>query len=85
LTGFVEGDTKVISSGDNDALKVYRLSDAFSKETQLPSNQVNVANISGYKEDLDTWFKDTNRGLAPQGHLSKEDIEMLKSLGYANP
>lgn len=85
LTGFVEGDTKVISSGDNDALKVYRLSDAFSKETSLPSNQTNVANLSGYKENLDTWFKDTNRGLEPQGHLSKEDIEMLKSLGYASP
>ncbi len=85
LTGFVLGNLKVVSSGDNDALKVYRLSDVFSKAQRVPSGEVQVAKISGYKEQLDTWFKDTNRGLAPQGHLSKEDVEMLKSLGYANP
>ncbi len=85
LTGFVEGSVKVISSGNNDTLKVYRLSDAYSKEKLLPTNEVKVANLSGYKEDLDTWFKDTNRGLDPQGHLSKQDLEMLKSLGYASP
>jgi arylsulfatase A-like enzyme len=85
LTGFVEGAVKVISSGGNDALKVYRLSDNFSQEKLLPTSDVSVANISGYKENLDTWFKDTNRGLEPQGHLSKQDLEMLKSLGYANP
>ena len=75
----------MISSGNNDTLKVYRLSDAYSKEKLLPTNEVKVANLSGYKEDLDTWFKDTNRGLDPQGHLSKQDLEMLKSLGYASP
>ena len=85
LTGFVEGNLKVISSGDNDALRVYRLSDAFTQAKQLPSGDVSVAKISEYKEDLDSWFKDTNRGLEPQGHLSKQDLEMLKSLGYANP
>lgn len=85
LTGLVEGNTKVISTGDNDPLKIYRLSDAFSEAQQLPANKVNVAKISEYREDLDSWFKQTNRGLDPQGHLSKQDIEMLKSLGYANP
>ena len=85
LQGFVEGNVKVISSGDNKSLRVYRLGDAFSQEKELPSGDVNVANLSGYREDLDTWFKDTNRGLTPQGHLSKQDLEMLKSLGYANP
>jgi arylsulfatase A-like enzyme len=85
LTGFVEGNLKVISSGDNDDLTVYRLSDVFSKAQKVPSGSVEVAKISSYKEQLDTWFKDTNRGLEPQGHLSKQDLEMLKSLGYANP
>ncbi len=85
LQGFVEGNIKVISSGDKNALRVYRLDDAFSQEKELPAGHVKVANLSGYREDLDTWFKDTNRGLAPQGRLSKQDLEMLKSLGYANP
>ncbi len=85
LTGFVEGSTKVISSGSNDSFKVYRLGDAFSQEKQLSSSDVSIANLSGYKEDLDTWFKHTNRGLEPQGRLSKQDLEMLKSLGYSNP
>ena len=85
LRGFVEGDIKVITSGDNDALKIYRLGDAFSQEKQLSSSNVSVANLSGYREDLDTWYKQTNRGLNPQGRLSKQDLEMLKSLGYANP
>lgn len=83
--GFVEGDLKVITSGDNDALKVYRLGDAFSKEKQMASSDVGIANLSGYREDLDNWFKETNRGLSPQGRLSKQDLEMLNSLGYANP
>jgi arylsulfatase A-like enzyme len=85
LRGFVEGDTKVIAPGDSDALKVYRLADAFSQEKQLPSTDVSIVHISAYKENLDTWFKQTNRGLNPQGRLSKQDLEMLKSLGYANP
>jgi len=85
LEGFVEGSTKVIRSMDNNSLKVYRLVDAFSKAKELPPGNVKVANLSGYREDLDTWYKDTNRGLAPQGHLSKQDLEMLKSLGYVNP
>jgi arylsulfatase A-like enzyme len=85
LQGFVEGSIKVITSGDNNALTVYRLGDDFSREKQLPSGDVNVASISGYKEDLDTWFQHTNRGLNPQGRLSKQDLEMLKSLGYATP
>ena len=85
LMGFVMGNLKVVSSGNNDALKIYRLSDVFSKVQQLPSGEVEVAKISGYREQLDTWFKDTNRDLAPQGHLSKQDLEMLKSLGYASP
>lgn len=85
LQGFVEGNIKVIRPGDNNALRVYRLEDGFSQEKQLSSGDVKVADLSGYREDLDTWFKDTNRGLEPQGHLSKQDLEMLKSLGYANP
>ena len=85
LQGFVEGSIKVIRSADNNALRVYRLEDGFTQEKELPSGNVNVANLSGYREDLDTWYKDTNRGLEPQGHLSKQDLEMLKSLGYANP
>ena len=85
LTGFVEGNLKVISSGGPDALRVYRLSDVFSQAQQIPSKGVNLATMTGYREDLDSWFKATNRGLEPQGHLSKEDLEMLKSLGYANP
>jgi arylsulfatase A-like enzyme len=85
LQGFVEGNIKVIRSTDNSALKVYRLQDGFTQEKELSSGDVNVADLSGYREDLDTWYKDTNRGLEPQGHLSKQDLEMLKSLGYANP
>jgi arylsulfatase A-like enzyme len=85
LTGLVEGDLKVISSGNSDALKVYRLSDLFSQETPLSANNVSIVKISEFKEDLDDWFRQTNRGLAPQGHLSQQDIEMLKSLGYASP
>lgn len=85
LQGFVEGNIKVIRSADSNALKVYRLQDGFTQEKELPSSDVNVANLSGYREDLDTWYMDTNRGLEPQGHLSKQDLEMLKSLGYANP
>jgi hypothetical protein len=85
LQGLVEGSMKVIRSGDHNALKVFRLADDFSEEKQLPAGDVSVANISGYKEDLDTWYQHTNRGLSPQGRLSKQDLEMLKSLGYANP
>ena len=85
LMGLVEGNTKVVSSGSQDALKVYRLSDVFSRAEQIPSKEVNLSTLTGYREDLDTWFKATNRGLDPQGRLSKEDREMLKSLGYANP
>ena len=85
LLGFVEGNIKVISSGGQDALQAYRLSDAFSQEQQIPSKGANLATMTGYREDLDSWFKTTNRGLKPQGHLSKEDLEMLKSLGYASP
>ena len=85
LQVFVEGDIKVITSVDNDALKVFRLDNAFSQEKQLQSSDVSIANLSGYREDLDTWFKQTNRGLNPQGRLSKQDLEMLKSLGYASP
>jgi Sulfatase len=85
LQGFVEGDIKVITSGDNDALNVFRLDDAFTQEKQLKSSDVSIANRSGYREDLDTWYKQTNRGLNPQGRLSKQDLEMLKSLGYASP
>ena len=85
LQGLVEGNMKVIRSADNSALKVFRLGDDFSQEKQLSTSDVGVASISGYKEDLDSWFQDTNRGLSPQGRLSKQDLEMLKSLGYANP
>ncbi len=85
LMGLVEGNTKVISSGAPDALKVYRLSDVFSRVQLVPSKDVNLSAMTGYREDLDAWFKKTNRGLEPQGKLSKEDLEMLKSLGYANP
>ncbi len=85
LTGLVDGDLKVISSGSNDALRVYRLSDVFSKAEPIPLKDVTVSNQAGYREDLDSWFKATNRGLKPQGHLSKEDVEMLKSLGYVSP
>ena len=85
MMGFVKGNLKVISSGGNDALTVFRLSDNYSKATQLAIKDVKVADRSAYKEELDNWFKDTNRGLAPQGHLTKQDMEMLKSLGYASP
>lgn len=85
LTGFVEGNLKVISSGSQDAPKVYRLSDVFSRAEQISSKKVSLPKLTGYREDLDSWFSATNRGLEPQGHLSKEDLEMLKSLGYASP
>jgi Sulfatase len=85
LIGLVEGNTKVISSGGQNALQVYRLSDVFSRTERIPSKDVNLSKLTGYREDLDSWFKATNRGLEPQGRLSKEDLEMLKSLGYANP
>jgi arylsulfatase A-like enzyme len=85
LTGLVEGNLKVVSSGSHDALRVYRLSDVFSKANQVPSKGISLSNLAGYREDLDSWFKATNSGLAPKSHLSKEDVEILKSLGYANP
>ncbi len=85
MMGFVEGNLKVVSTGSQDALKIYHLSDVFSKAQQVPTNSVSVANLSSYKEDLDSWFDKTNRGLEPQGHLTKQDVEILKSLGYASP
>ena len=85
MTGFVQGNLKVISSGSNDALSVYHLSDNYSKTKLLANRNLKVANLSAYKEELDNWFKETNRGLTPQVDLSKQDMEMLKSLGYANP
>lgn len=83
--GFVEGNIKVVESGSQDALKIYRLSNDFSHAQQLPDSSMKVAKLSSFKEDIDTWYDKTNRGLAPQGDLTKQDVEMLKSLGYANP
>ncbi|MEJ2007178.1 MAG: sulfatase [Acidobacteriota bacterium] len=83
--GFVVGNLKVVSHGSQDALTIYRLSDEFSKAEQLPAKSMNVAKLSSFKEDLDSWYDKTNRGLEPQGHLTKQDVEMLKSLGYASP
>ncbi|MCL5005337.1 MAG: sulfatase [Acidobacteria bacterium] len=85
LTGFVEGNLKVVSSGSQDALRLYRLDDVFSQAKPVSSKGMSIATLTGYREGLDSWFKATNRGMEPQGHLSKEDFEMLKSLGYANP
>ena len=85
LMGLVEGNLKVITSGSRDALRVYRLDAAYSRAEEIPSKDVNLVKLTGYREDFDSWFKATNRGLAPQGHLTKEDLEMLKSLGYATP
>ncbi len=83
--GFVEGKTKVISTSDSDKLVVYQLSDTFSKARQVSSQDVKLARMTGFREDLVSCFTNTYRGLVPQGRLSNVVLEMLKRLGYASP
>jgi arylsulfatase A-like enzyme len=81
--GFVEGTLKVVTDGEDDSLKVYQLQDEFL--TERLDAQVDGALRSEYRRRIDGWVKETNRGLKPEGHLTEQDIENLKSLGYVNP
>lgn len=81
--GFVEGNLRVVTDGNNKSLKVYQLQNEFL--TEQPAAQVEQAKQSEYRQLLAGWFKKTNRGLKPEGHLTEQDIENLKSLGYVNP
>jgi len=83
--GFVKGNLKVVSEGPGVPLRVYELQDAFTAEHPSATSQVQEAQLRDYRQQLAAWFKRTNRGLQPEGHLSEEDLEMLRSLGYVNP
>jgi arylsulfatase A-like enzyme len=81
--GFVQDNLKVITDGEEKSLKVYELKNQFLTEHAVAD--LDQAKVSEYRGRIGAWFKETNRGVKAQGHLSEEDIEMLKSLGYVNP
>jgi len=80
--GFVQGSLKVVSDGDGKPLRVYQLKDDFLTEHLA---QVDPSTANTYRNRIGSWFKETNRGLKAEGHLTPQDIEMLKSLGYVDP
>jgi arylsulfatase A-like enzyme len=82
--GFVQGHLKVVSVG-GEPPGIYDLQDGFSQEIPLAPDDIRAAQAQNYHSRLAAWFDRTNRGLTPQGQLSEQDVEMLKSLGYVNP
>lgn len=79
--GFADGNVKFVLEGKERRPVAYRLDETARDETPF---QISDAQIDAYRAQLNKWMERTNRGLVPQGKLSKEDIEMLRSLGYIN-
>lgn len=81
--GFVQGALKVVSYGENQPPKTFELKDEFS--TEEATTAIAATQLAEYGEQIKSWYKETNRGLKAQGHLSEQDIEGLESLGYVSP
>ena len=79
--GFAEGRLKFVLEGEEREPRVFQLDATTNVETPWKQPKIQVA---AYRVHLTEWMNRTNRGLPPQGGLSKEDIEMLRSLGYIN-
>lgn len=79
--GFAEGQLKFVLEGEERRPQAFHLDPAGVVETPLEQSE---AQMKGYRTRLIKWIERTNRGLTPQGNLSEEDIEMLRSLGYIN-
>ncbi len=79
--GFADGQLKFVLEGNERRPSLYRLDEMAREETPF---QTSDAEIETYRVRLTKWVERTNRGLLPQGKLSQEDIEMLRSLGYIN-
>jgi arylsulfatase A-like enzyme len=81
--GFVQGVLKVVSYGAGQMPKTFGLENEFSTERLTTS--ATPARLAGYRQQIKSWYQDTNRGLKAEGHLTEEDLEGLESLGYVNP
>ena len=79
--GFANGQLKFVMEGEEMKPHVFQLDATATVETPW---QKPKAQITAYRVQLTEWLDRTNRGLTPTGHLSQEDIEMLRSLGYIN-
>ena len=82
LLGFAAGRRKVVLEGGKKHLQVYQLDETARMERLL--KQVSASESKAYREQVSGWFQHTNRKLKPEGRLSKEDEEALRSLGYAD-
>ncbi len=82
LLGFAAGRRKVVLEGGKKQLQVYQLDETARVERLL--KQVSASESKAYREQVSGWFQHTNRELKPEGRLSKEDEEALRSLGYAD-
>lgn len=81
--GFASRDLKVVRVEDEGQPRVYRLDANFRLEH--PKSDIAASRLKEFAEQLDQWFKRTNRGLKPEGKLTQEDIEAMRSLGYIGP
>jgi arylsulfatase A-like enzyme len=83
--GFVHGNVKVVWNYDAEPPHVFKLNNDFTVALRVDKKWKNSNAVGGYQVQLANWFERTNRGLASASHLSQQDREMLRSLGYANP
>lgn len=81
--GFASRNLKVVLEENDRQPKVFRLD--YTANIENPADNIAAAQLSEYGEQLNKWFQKTNRGLKPKGQLSKEDVELLRSLGYIGP
>jgi arylsulfatase len=81
--GFASRDLKVVLEEDKPRPRVYRLD--MTANLEQPTDDIAASQLSEYGERLNKWFQKTNRGLKPEGKLSQEDVELLRSLGYIGP
>jgi hypothetical protein len=78
----IEGHQKFVLNGTDGPSKSYRLDPHLVKEEPLSGTPTELAGLPEDQEQVSAWFKGTNRNLRPEGEMSREDLEMLRSLGY---
>ncbi len=79
--GFVRGNVKVVSIGGR-RMQLFRLNDQFKWEQSVTGDAAVAAKEKDYREYLTAWFRRTNTGAPGEAHLTGEDRDMLRSLGY---